>query len=128
MRRLYYILAFAAVALFTACENDDTDFGGIIDETGGASGYVPRSVEFDRTPLSENAESFPDDDNDYEENTTFFYQVDIHFDGNTATVGGDDWLANAEVDGAHVTVNSSVKNVMYVLSGSSDNGSFQDIQ
>lgn len=115
-----------ACALFAACENDDTDFGDII---GGGDNdepeYVPCSVEFDYSPLDEPAESFPLDDNDYVENNTFFYTVYVDYDGDKVTLDGDDGIVDVQTDGAHVTVNSKVRNVEYVLSGLSDNGSFK---
>ncbi|MGM9705156.1 MAG: carbohydrate-binding domain-containing protein [Prevotella sp.] len=126
MKKIYYLMMIAAVALFAACENDDTNFDDIIGGGGNNEPeYVPRTVEFDDTPLQEPEESFSYDDNDYVENNTFFYTVYVDYDGNNVTLDGDDGLVDISVDGAHVTVNSTVRNVEYVLSGSSDNGSFK---
>jgi len=120
------MLALVAVALLSACESDDTNFDEIINGGGSSNPtYVPREVAFDYSPLSEPAEEIPQFDNDYVENADFFYQVNIRYNGNTAEVSGDYGFLDISVDGAHVTVNSMVKNVEYVLSGSSSNGSFK---
>lgn len=113
-----------SLAMFTACENDDTDFSDIING-GKDPEYVPKSIEFDYTSLKEPDESFDFDDDDYVENMTVFYTVEVKYDGNTATVDGDGGTIKVLVDGAHVTVNSTARNVEYILSGSSSNGSFK---
>lgn len=43
------------MAVFTSCENDDTDFSHIID---GAEVEV-KDIEFDSTPLDEESKTFP---------------------------------------------------------------------
>ncbi len=132
--------------LLTACGSDSLDdfLGGSVDkgndsatqdiEPSGPSGNL---LDFDVSweDLSENgfidaAEEVPTDENDEEyddfvENTSFNSQINIEYDGTTATVTGSVSKVNITVDGADVTVNSTAKSVEYVLSGSTTNGSFK---
>lgn len=65
MKKIYGILTIMfSLAMFTACENDDTDFSDIING-GKDPEYVPKSIEFDYTSLKEPDESFDFDDDDY---------------------------------------------------------------
>ena len=109
------------MAVFTSCENDDTDFSHIID---GAEVEV-KDIEFDSTPLDEGVENIPSDDNDYVENSDFYSVVKVDYRGMTAVVSGDVDMVTVFVEGAHVTIHSYRHNIEYVLKGSSDNGSFK---
>lgn len=115
----------ALLMLCAACQNDDTDFSSIINGQEEQEEYVPRTIEFDYTALSEGVENIPSEDDDYVENAVFSHQVNVAYDGNTATLSGDDNLVSVATDGAHVVINSTARNVEYVISGASDNGSFK---
>ena len=88
------------MAVFTSCENDDTDFSHIID---GAEVEV-KDIEFDSTPLDEGVENIPSDDNDYVENSDFYSVVKVDYRGMTAVVSGDVDMVTVFVEGAHVTI------------------------
>ena len=70
-----------SLVVFMACKDDYTDFSGIINR-GEKSGYVPKGIEFDYTSLGEPAEAVVYDDDDYVENMTVSYTVEVKFDGN----------------------------------------------
>lgn len=123
MRKIYHIMMMAAgMALFTSCLSDDTDFSGIINGDGG---YVPKNIDFDFTPLEEAAEAIPSDDNDYVENSSFRYHVTVVYVDDKAMLQGDVSRVKATVNGAHVTINSTVSGVEYILGGNSSDGSFK---
>ncbi|MCM1373175.1 MAG: carbohydrate-binding domain-containing protein [Bacteroides sp.] len=123
MRKIYHIMLMSAgMALFTSCLNDDTDFSGIIDGDGD---YVPKSIEFDTTPLEEAAEVIPSGDNDYVENAGIRYHVTVHYADDVVTFGGDVARVRATANGGHVIINSTVSGVEYILTGRSDDGSFK---
>lgn len=123
MRKIYHIMVMVAgMALFTSCLSDDTDFSGIIDGDGG---YVPKSIDFDITPLEEVAEVIPSDDNDYVENSRFRYHVTVVYVDDKVILEGDVSRVRATINGAHVTINSAVSGVEYILGGTSSDGSFK---
>lgn len=64
-----------------------------------------------------------DDVDDYYENSTFTSTVQITYSETTATVDDPDNKVTATIDGAHVLINCPNKNVQFVLSGNSSNGS-----
>ena len=114
-----------------ACESDDTDFSSLTsdrweDDGSGSGGEVVAVKDFDidTTPLAE-SESFSADDNDYVENSTFDYQVTISYSGTTATLTGDVERVSVSQTGAHVVITSNVKDMEYVLTGASANGSLK---
>ena len=114
-----------------ACESDDTDFSSLTsdrweDDGSGSGGEVVAVKDFDidTTPLAE-SESFSADDNDYVENSTFDYQVTISYSGTTATLTGDVERVSVSQTGAHVVITSNVKDMEYVLTGASVNGSLK---
>lgn len=123
MRKVYsYIMMAAAAVLTTACVNDDTDFSGIIGE---GDTYVPKEIELDTTPLEEAPEEIPSDDNDYVENSPFRYHITVIYDHDNVRLEGDVNRVRVTTDGAHVTVNSTASRVEYILTGTSDDGSFK---
>ena len=114
-----------------ACESDDTDFSSLTsdrweDDGSGSGGEVVAVKDFDidTTPLAE-SETFSADDNDYVENSTFDYQVTISYSGTTATLTGDVERVSVSQTGAHVVITSNVKDMEYVLTGASANGSLK---
>lgn len=123
--RLLY--ASAIVLLFSACQNDDSDFSDIIN---GASDFETMSIAVDSTDLDEGTENIPTSANDgayndYVENSTFGSTVSVNYDGTSATVSGDVDKVTVTVDGAGVKVVSKASGINYVLTGSSDNGYFK---
>lgn len=114
-------MALGAMML-ASCLNDDTDFSGIIE---GDDDYVPKTIAFDTAPLQETEGTIPSDDNDYVENSRFRYHVNVHYAGDRVTFSGDVARVQATARGGHVTVNSAVSGVEYILSGESTDGSFK---
>ena len=93
-------------------------------------GEAPRKVMLDDSDLSEAADVVEDDEDmpaygDYIENTAFTSTVTITYDGNSASVSGKPTGVSITTSGAHVTVISAIKNVKYVLTGNSTDGSFK---
>ncbi len=66
-----------------------------------------------------------DEYDDYVENSTFGSKVTIAYSGTSATVSNSVTGVTVTTDGGHVTVNSVVSGVEYVLSGSTTNGSLK---
>ena len=66
-----------------------------------------------------------EEDDDFRENDTFTKTVTIHYNGASVNVRNEVEGVTVDTDGAHVVVNSTVKEVEYVLSGSTKNGSFK---
>lgn len=117
-RHIIYIATLALAFGLASCENDDTDFSGIINPVVD---YELRDIEFDTTPLAE-AETVPADDNDYVENSEFTREVYINFSGDTAYVQASTSGFSATVSGAHVTVNATRARMHYILSGTTADG------
>lgn len=131
MKNIWMILAVAALL---SCGDDNEDLygsflaGSMSTTSGSDAGSVDFStteIEFDDSFLDEGTESIPADDNDYVENSLFEHVVEVVFDGSSAVVTDVDGVVEAEVNGAHVVVGSSSGGVHYILSGTSDNGSFK---
>ncbi len=133
MKKYLTILLVALMA--TACVNDDTDFTDLINATGGGTEpeeevITPIDIALDFTDLDEAADVVPTDENlesynDYEENTDWAYTINIHYDGDEVTMSGNTSRVRSSVDGGHVVIRSTSNRVNYVLSGTSDNGSFK---
>ena len=62
---------------------------------------------------------------DFIENSTFTKTVSIHYNGTTATIDNEVEGVTIETNGAHIVVNSTVKEIEYVLSGTTTNGTFK---
>lgn len=123
--RQKYIAFFAVLVLLCGCESDDSDFGDIIAALQEQQSDSVMSIAFDYTALDEEAETYAEDDNDYVENSTFSNVIYVVYSGNTATLSGDVDAVSATVSGAHVVIEPYDKNIEYVLSGQSDDGSFK---
>lgn len=111
-------LAFVALAGFTSCESDDTDFSDIINPKAD---YELRDIQFDSTPLAE-TETVPEEDNDYVENSDFTRTVTITFADGNATVETAASDITSTIDGAHVTISTAKKGVHYILRGATTDG------
>ena len=91
---------------------------------------IPKEIQLDYSDLEEPAETIPDDEDaldygDYVENTTWSITVRINFDNDTVTVTGKPSSTIINVEGAHVTVNSTTKRVRYIVSGKTTDGSLK---
>ena len=98
--------------------------GGAVDE------IIPREITLDDSPLTEPAEYVPEDEDaadygDYVENTSWSTRVNIHFDGDQATVTGNPSGVVVGISGAHVTITSAAKRVKYIVTGSTSDGSLK---
>jgi len=124
---LYYSLVPAALIMVMAsCVNDDTDFDDILPQYQ----VEPQAIELDFSDLTEasdmpvldeNDEAF----NDYVENSSWNKVINIHFDGNTATVTGTVAGVAVSTAGAHVTITNLMGPVKYVVTGVTTNGSLK---
>ncbi|MFC2710838.1 carbohydrate-binding domain-containing protein [Hoylesella oralis] len=115
--------------------NDDSNSTNPTNSTGtnsSSSGSTPTTagdlatftIAVDSTDLSE-TETIPSDDEDYLENNSFTSTISIVYNGTSASYSGSVTGVTVDIDGADVTVNSTVKGVNYVLSGSTSDGSFK---
>lgn len=131
----------------TACmggSDDDTDVEGIdTSSSGESSGSISQNsfdipsltssdlnftVELDDAEVStygKTAATVDASDEDFVENSTFSSTVTITYNGTSASVDGSVAGVTVNTDGAHVTVNSTVGNVAYVLKGATTNGQFK---
>ena len=89
-------------------------------------------IALNTSALTESAETVPTDEDDdhyddYIENSSFEYTVNVVFDDDVVTVSGLPDYVTADIDGADIVINSTLTedNVDYVLSGSSSDGSFK---
>ena len=124
---------FSAVAVaVAACSSDiDEDINGGNNSGNGSgsettyassiSDLTSFDIALDATALDE-SETVPDDDEDYIENNTFSNEIQIAFNGTTASVTGAVDGVTVAVDGADVVVTSSTKKVCYTVSGSTTDG------
>ena len=115
------------VLALAACGGSDDDFGtvSVVSSSSGDVDISVDDIEFDTSYLDEGTETVPADDNDYVENSTFSHAVYVVYNGSSATVTDADGVVTQSVSGADVTITSSTKEVEYILSGSSDDGSFK---
>ena len=144
MKRIHEMWIFTVcVGLCVACSTDSVfddwgEEGGTIP--GGSSGSSDASgtlLDFDVSwsdvadeSYVETAETIvtdksDDEYDDFVENSTFSSTIQIDYSNGSATVTGSVSGVTITTNGAHVTVNSSVAGVEYVLSGSASNGSFK---
>ena len=151
MKDLFKLLFMAIIIVgMNSCLGDDFDdsYEDIFtDETGstgnGTSGQTITSaagtlkellnldITIDDSALEETEKTPELTDEFYEDYAELdlgfaeAYVVNIAYNGNTATVSGDTEAVTVKQDGADVTVTSEVKGVRYVLSGTTDDGSFK---
>ena len=140
MKKSLQMILMAAAIAAASCSTDDNDLfeewgampgqdnmmpGGTNDSNGSASigDLTSFDIQLNEETLTE-SETIPADDEDYIENNTFDNSIAIVYNGTSATVSGDVDGVEVSVNGAHVTVNSTVK-CAYELSGNSSDGSFK---
>ena len=133
------MMLLASVSMMTGCMSDDpfsdsswSDWGnGGIISGGSSSGsssttgeLATFTVSIDQTsaePTDAATEYFPEDEDAFE-NNSFTTQVSIDMSNPTAKTENG---VEITVNGGHVTANhGSTKNICYVLSGTTSNGSF----
>lgn len=138
--RILSLLA-AATLLITSCADDnyselDPWNGG--GTTPGGQGGVGNAtgddletfdIAFDTSALTE-SETVPSDASDeayddYIEHSSFTRQVTINYNGSSATVEGDTDGVDISIDGGHVTVVNGNKEMEFILTGSTSDGSFK---
>ena len=147
MKKIVYMLIAAAAGIITSCASEDpweeyeeymesqeNYMGG--DINGGASStgtaLTTELGTFDITintaPLQE-TETLPASTDEYYEDYVETYSptatIKIAYNGNDASVSGTADGVTVSKNGAHVTVNSTVKNIAYELSGTTTDGSFK---
>jgi len=140
----FNLLALLAVALLawavSSCSEDNTFEPVMPDSDGTATGTTGSTttgatasigdltsfdIAVDSTTTVDDSETISSDDEDCVENSTFDSEILIHYESGSATVTGSVSGVTVTTDGAHVTVNSTVKGVCYTLSGTTTNGSFK---
>ena len=134
------MMLMASMAATTACSSDDpfSDYTGGTDWTGGSTTgggtggsatagtgeLTSFTVEIDKTtaePTTAATAYFPDEEDDFS-NNKFATEVSIDLSAPTAKTENG---VEVTVNGGHITANhGSAKGVCYVLSGSTQNGSF----
>ena len=127
MKKLFPMLAL--LMLCGSCVNDDTDFGGLVYDLR-QNDLVPIDIALDFSELDEQGDTPITDESDpffsdYVENDKFDRIVYVHYDGSNVTLSGAADRVNVSTDGAHVTISSQSGRMEYVLTGSTDNGSFK---
>lgn len=145
--RRTYLHTLLLTCCMTACtSNPWNDWGGMepgempggemnggsasSDATGSLLDFDITWEDFPTTDFTDTAEQVPtdEDDEEYEdflENSSFASQIKIAYSEGKATVTGSVEGVTVTADGAHVTVNSTVKGVEYLLSGSTTDGSLK---
>ena len=140
MKKSLQMILMAAAIAAASCSTDENDLfeewgampgqdnmmsGGTNDSNGSASigDLTSFDIQLNEETLAE-SETIPADDEDYIENNTFGNTIAIVYNGTSATVSGAVDGVEVSVNGAHVTVNSTVK-CAYELSGNSSDGSFK---
>ena len=149
MKRLAYLIMILLAGIFFSCttENEWDDYFSIdenINMGGNGGGMMPGGtassgtaltttlgtfdVTIDTSALTE-TETIPGSTDtyyeDYVETYTPTTTIKIAYNGNSATVSGEAEGVTITKDGADVTVNSTVKNIVYELSGTTSDGSFK---
>ena len=134
-KRLLKLLVLFTGLVAISCSSDngllddqETDAGNGNTETGSSATYSSSISELntfdiavDSTALDE-TETVPQDDEDYIENNKFTNEIQIAFNGSSATVTGSASGVTVNVSGADVTVTSTAKKMCYTVSGSTGNG------
>ena len=100
------------------------------DATGSLLDFDIAWGDLDEATFTDTAEQVPTNENDEEyedflENNTFGSQIKIAFADGKATVTGAVSGVEVTTSGAYVTVNSTVKGVDYVLSGTAPDGALK---
>lgn len=149
MKRLAYLIMILSAGIFFSCttENEWDDYFSIdenINMGGNGGGMMPGGtassgtaltttlgtfdVTIDTSALTE-TETIPGSTDtyyeDYVETYTPTTTIKIAYNGNSATVSGEAEGVTITKDGADVTVNATVKNIAYELSGTTSDGSFK---
>ncbi len=121
--------------IFSYSQYDNSQSGGM-SGTGGSTStntgvlgdLASFDISVDTSSLSE-SETLPDATDTYYEDYVETYSptsvVTVTYDGSQATIGELPEGVTATVNGAHVTISSTLKNMCYQLSGSSTDGSFK---
>ena len=146
MKKLSFLSMMMAAGILFSCSTDDgwEEYGDVNNGqpmaggavTGGdattGSALTGTLATFDvviNTESLDETETLPSSSDtyyeDYVETFTPTATLQIAFNGNSATVVGEVDGVTVSTQGAHVTVNSTVKNVAYELSGSTTDGSFK---
>ncbi|MCI1720418.1 MAG: carbohydrate-binding domain-containing protein [Bacteroidales bacterium] len=136
----FLFFCFTAFCFLTSCIKDgsSSDGSGSVSSTGmtTASASDPTITIPTETTINANGSgnSLADDssgdavdsaDDDYLENSTFSTPVTITYSGTSAALSALPSGITAVVDGANVTITSTIKNVYYTLSGTTTDGSLK---
>ena len=149
MKRLAYLIMILSAGIFFSCttENEWDDYYSIdenINMGGNGGGMMPGGTASSGTALTTTLGTFDVTINtsaltetetipgstdtyyeDYVETYTPTTTIKIAYNGNSATVSGEAEGVTITKEGADVTVNSTVKNIVYELSGTTSDGSFK---
>lgn len=140
-RMIQMMMMFVAIMGMAACSSDSdllgdnsngngTGSGSGTTESGSSSTATYASsigdltsfdIAIDQSALTE-TETVPADDEDYIENNTFSNDINIAFNGTSASCSGHVDGVTVTVNGADVIVNSTAKKVCYTVSGTTTDG------
>ena len=138
-RRMFSMMLIASMTMLTACSQDNWDDyynnwnndstnnmsgGGSGNATAGSGELTSFTISIDKTTAepTATAEAYFPDEEDMLENNTFTTEVAIDLSNPTKKTENG---VEVTVNGGHVTANhNSTKNVCYVVSGTTQNGSF----
>ena len=138
-RKLFSMMLIASVTMWTACSQGNWDEyynnwnsgggnnlfgGGSGGATAGSGELTTFTISIDKTTAepATTAEAYYPDEEDMLENNKFTTEVAIDLSNPTAKTENG---VEVTVNGGHVTANhSSIKNICYVVSGTTSNGSF----
>lgn len=126
-RKSFFLATIMAIAACSSSddatnnEGNNTNNDVAINYSASISDLTALDVSIDQSSLNEN-ETIPTDDEDYIENNTFSKNINIQFDGTSATVTGSVNGVSVTVNGADVTVNSTAKKVAYTVTGTTSDG------
>ncbi len=139
MEKRIFVMMFIAstIAAFTACTSEDpySTYNNIINNNGGSSSISGNmsagsgtltsfTVAIDKTsaePTTSTAEYFPEEEDNLDKNS---FTIEVAIDMSNPTEKTENGVT-VTVNGGHITANhASAKNICYVVSGSTSNGSF----
>jgi len=122
----------SSAATEASTDNTESTAGTALNTETSGLDVENFDIALNTSALTESAETVPTDEDDehyddYIENSSFEYTVNVVFDDDVITVSGLPDYVTADIDGADIVINSTLTedNVDYVLSGSSSDGSFK---
>lgn len=123
-----YEVGLSGISQMSLCEKDSWKSKIMPERYLGDFDYDISFSESDKSQMKEEQEVLDKGDDIYEDfvsHSVWNKIVNIRYDGNKVVTSGDVDSVEISIDGSHVTVRSTLPGIHYVLSGSSENGSFK---